>query len=189
MSATPAATTTTTTTTLTAHQCLPIQATTMGRHLLLPLYPWHIQHAQPPPHWAATTSSTCVATTHHHVWLRTLFVRSAKFCRKIKIQRPFYLTHLGPIWRQRTRRASRRDGVKKSGKTTTWLHYTIKTGAGWGSGWAGASSPAQGLFRLGKNQSSGTKVIDRSDLHTHILDGTCAWALQLLRPIIRIQSN
>lgn len=28
-------------------------------------------------------------------------------------------------------------------------------------------SPAQGLFRLGKNQSSGTKVIDRSDLHTH----------------------
>lgn len=59
---------------------------------------------------------------------------------------------------------------------------------------ARAPSPAQGLFRLGKNQSSGTKVIDRSDLHTHthshsILDGTCAWALQLLRPIIRIQSN
>lgn len=35
---------------------------------------------------------------------------------------------------------------------------------------ARAPSPAQGLFRLGKNQSSGTKVIDRSDLHTHIVN-------------------
>lgn len=120
MSATAIATTTTTTT-LTAHQCLPIQATTMGWHLLLPAQPaillaYTQRVQQPPPHCAATTSSTCAATTHHHVWLRTLFVRSAKCCRKIKIQRPFYLTHLGPIWRQRTKRARKRRSYKRRGE-------------------------------------------------------------------------
>lgn len=55
MSATEAAAATTTTTAaamLTAHQCLPIQATTMGRHLLLP-------PATPP---ARGRERACIAT-------------------------------------------------------------------------------------------------------------------------------
>lgn len=60
MSATAAAAAVTTTTTaaamLTAHQCLPIQATTMGRHLLLPpatppARGRERERVQPPPHY------------------------------------------------------------------------------------------------------------------------------------------